>query len=254
MNAYSLSIWFGCLALESIVAIRALRTEWFRSYRIFFTYIIWVLFQDLVFLAIYFMGRKYYAPFYWAAEFATVALGCGVTWEVFQRALKCCPGAARMAKRVLALVLVAVVSKITVDFWNDVAPWPGTMIELERNLRTLQATSLIALGLLIAYYGIPLGRNLMGVLFGYGLFISSSVLNLTLRAFFGHTFQTTWIYLQPLCYSAVLAIWCITLWTFVEAPISPVQTQLEKDYAQLAKMTKRGFLQVRAYLGWGLRP
>ena len=254
MNAYVLSVWVGCVALESIVAIRALRTEWFRSYRVFFTYIIWVFFQDLFFLAVYFKGSSYYALLYWVAEFVTVALGCGVTWEIFQRALKGCPGATRMAKGVLALVLVTAVSKVAVNIWNDVAPWPGTMIELERNLRAIQATSLIALGLLVAYYGIPLGRNLIGILFGYGLFISTSVLNLTLRAFFGRPFQATWTYLQPLCYSAVLAIWCVSLWNFEEAPIPPAEPRLEKDYAQLATVTKKGLLQVRAYLGWGLRP
>ena len=254
MNAYVLSVWIGCLALESIVATRALRTEWFRSYRVFFTYIIWVFSQDLFFLVVYFKGRSYYAPLYWVAEFVTVALGCGVTWEIFQRALKCCPGAARMAKGVLAIVLVTAVCKVAVNIWSDVAPWPGTMIELERNLRAIQATSLIALGLLVAYYGIQLSRNVIGILFGYGLFISTSLLNLTLRAFFGPSFHTTWIYFQPLCYSAVLAIWCISLWNFEEAPNPAAELQLEKDYAQLAKVTKKGLLHVRAYLRWGLRP
>src|SRR3954463_1582921 len=145
MKTYVLSVWLGCLTLESVILMRALGIGWFRKYRVFFTYIAWVLFQDLCFLAIYFNASRYYARIYWFAEFITLVLGCGLTWEIFQRALRRCPGARRMANGVLAFVLMTALSKVAVNTWDGITPWSGTMIELERNLRAVQATSLIAL-------------------------------------------------------------------------------------------------------------
>jgi hypothetical protein len=232
---------------------RAVASEWFQKYRLFFAYVACVFAQDLFFLEVYFNARKFYSSMYWSAEFLTVVLGCGVTWEIFQGTLKRCRGAARMASSVLIFVLVTAISKIAVNVWDGVAPWPGTMVELERNLRTVQAAFLIALGLLVVYYGIPMGRNLIGIFFGYGLFISTSVLNLTLRAFLGAPFQAAWVYLQPLCYLAVLTIWCVSLWNYREVPAPRVEPRIESDYEQLALATRKGFLQVRAYLDKGFR-
>jgi hypothetical protein len=242
------------LAAESVVLIRALVSNWYRQYGFFFAYLACVFFQDLIFGVIYLDAQRYYAPIYWSAEFLSIALGCGVTWEVFRRALKHCPGAGRMARSVFAFALVAAVSKIAVNVWTGISLWPGTMIELERNMRAIQAVFFVGLALLVVYYGIPIGRNLTGILFGYGVFISTSVLNLTLRAFFGSSFQAIWANLQPPCYLAVLVIWSISLWNYQEAPIPSAEPRVETDYEQLVMFTKKGFLRVRAFLGKDLLP
>jgi len=78
-----------------------------------------------------------------------------------------------------------------VKAWNSPNWIPGkTTLETERDLRIVQVTLLIGLVALFAYYAVPLGRNLKGIIYGYGLFIATNVLHLTLRDSLGDSFET----------------------------------------------------------------
>jgi hypothetical protein len=99
-----------------------------------------------------------------------------------------------------------------------------------------------------------MGRNVKGIFTGYGLFIATSVVTLTLRASLGNAFQSAWVFLQPLCYTAVLGIWCRSLWNYAPVPAPQLRPKIEEDYQSLALMTRKGLLQARAFLGKSMRP
>ena len=61
-----------------------------------------------------------------------------------------------MARDVLLLVLIMVSTKGFGNAWNGEVPWQTAAIELERNLRAIQALSLIVLSVLTRYYAVPL--------------------------------------------------------------------------------------------------
>lgn len=251
----SLAVWLTTLIIEALLLLQALRGAFLRKYTFFYVYLGCVFFQSLFLLVVYLAKPKYYSPFYWYAEFLSVVLGSGVVWEIYRRALGRFPGAARMARNVLVFILLMVFSKVLVDTWNGTDWWPtGAVVELERNLRAVQATLLIGLVFVIAFYRIPLGRNSWGMMLGYGLFIGTSVIILALRVLLGDSFQTAWHYLQPLSYLLVLCIWCITLWSYNAAPVPKTEPKIEQDYQLLAGATRKGLLQARAYLGRAMRP
>lgn len=251
----SLAVWLTTLVLETLLLFRASKAGLLWKYLLFYVYLGCVLLQSFSLLVIYLAKPKYYAPFYWYAEFFSVLLGCGVVWEIYRRGLARYPGAARMARNVLLFMLLMVFSKVLVDTWNGTVWWPrGAVVELERNLRAVQAMVLIGLVIIIACYRIPLGQNLWGMLVGYGLFIGTSVINLTFRILLGDSFQTTWQYLQPLSYLAVLCVWCITLWSYQAVRLPKTEPKIEHDYHLLAAATRKRLLQARAYLGRAIRP
>lgn len=251
----SLAIWLGTLVLEAVLLLQALRRGLFRQYTLFYAYLACVLLVSLFLLVIYLAEPNYYAPLYWSGEFVGVVMGCGVVWEIYRQALGRFPGAARMARNVLLLILLMVVSKVSANTWNGAILWPvGTVVEVERDLRAVQAMVLIGLVIIIAFYRIPLGQNLWGMMLGYGFFIGTNVILLALRVLLGDSFQTGWYYLQPLSYVAVLCIWCVTLWSYNTAPVAKTEPKIEQDYQLLAEATRKGLLQARAYLGRALRP
>jgi hypothetical protein len=254
MKSYTLSIWFACVALEGLLLVRAWVSEWFREYPFFFAYLASVFMEDVFLLAVYLSNFRYYTPLYWYAEFFSLAIGCGVTWEIFRLVLRQYPGAGRMAHNALFFALVMVVTKALGDAWRDGVTWPSTAVELERNLRAIQAVALIVLALLGVYYVIPMGRNVKGIFTGYGLFIATSVVTLTLRASLGNAFPSAWVFLQPLCYTAVLGIWSSSLWNYEPAPAPQLQPKMEEDYQSLALVTRKGLVQARAYLAKSMRP
>jgi hypothetical protein len=99
-----------------------------------------------------------------------------------------------------------------------------------------------------------MGRNVKGILNGYGLFIASCVVTLTLRASIGRQFQASWVLIQPLCYTAVLLIWCGSLWNYSPAAALESRPKIEEDYEALARVTRKGLIQARGYLDKSVRP
>jgi len=249
-----LSLWLAGVVLEGLLLLRGLASGWFKKYPIFFAYLASVLAQELFLLAIYRFRFADYARVYWFEEFVSLVMGCGVTWEIFRATLERYPGAGKMARNVLLIALSMVVCKGLVNAWNSYTTWPTTGIELEGNLRAIQALALIVLAVLIVYYEVPMGRNIKGIVVGYGLFIATSVVTLTLRGSIGKTFQIAWVFLQPMCYLTVLFIWCGSLWKCDAAPLAEPQLKIEEDYRLLALATRKGLSQVRTLAGKVMRP
>ncbi len=252
---FSLTVWLMTIALEGLLLFRAARGGFLKKYVPFYVYVSFVFCLSSVRLVIYLAEPTYYQSFYWHTQPLSVFVGCVVVWEIYRRALGRFPGAARMARNLLLLILLIVVAKVLANVPNVSAGWlTGTTAELERNLRAVQAVLLMGLVTVIASYRIPLGRNLWGMLLGYGLFVGTSVINLTLRVLLGDSFQTAWQYLQPLLYLTVLCVWCVMLWSYEAAPLPKTEPKIEHDYQLLAAATKKSLLRARAYLGRAMRP
>lgn len=252
---FTFSIWFVTLGLELLLLLRALGTGFFQKYMFFYIYVTWVFVLSVARLVVYLNEPGSYSDFYWYTQLPSVFVGCGVIWEIYRQALGQYPGAARMARNVLLFAMLMVLSRVVVHAWSVPAWWrSGMTAEVERNLRTVQAVFLIALVLILAHYAIPLGRNLKGMILGYGFFISTSVVDLTFRIFLGDPFLKWWLYLQPFCYLLVLSVWCWTLWSYHAQPALRTEAKIEDDYQLLAARTKRRLLHARTYLGRAMRP
>lgn len=229
-------IWLIGLLGEGIPIVRAVQTGSIRRYIWFYVYLAAVLLRDALLFAVYFEWPKLYGIFYWGSESLVVLLGCALVWEVYRTAFARYPGAARVAQAVLLLLFTFTLSRIGVKAWNSPNWVPQrTTLETELDLRVVQAALLAALIVLFAYYAIPLGRNLKGIVYGYGLFLASSLVNLSLRGHLGERFQPLWQYLQPGCYMVVLGVWCWTLWNYSPVPVPEVEPALESDYEMLVQ-------------------
>ena len=81
-----------------------------------------------------------------------------------------------MARAVLSLLFVVATIK-TVTKTLSVREWwfYSTPSQVEGLLRVCQLLAILSLAVLFLVYSIPFGKNLRGILLGYGLFISWSV-------------------------------------------------------------------------------
>jgi len=247
--------WVTGLVLESILLVRALLGNSLKYYSLFYLYLISVLLPSACLFAIYHLWPNFYPPAYWFTQFLNILLGCALVWQVYKVALAQYPGAARMARNVLAFLFILAFTRIFVKAWNSPNWIPGrTTLETERDLRIVQLVLLIGLAGLFASYAIPLGRNLKGIIYGYGLFTATSVAHLTLRDYLGDSFQRAWQYIQPICYLAVLVVWCLTLWSYAPIPQPTTQPRLEADYESLIAATKSKVRSARSYVLRAMRP
>ena len=251
----STALWVIALALESALLVRAIRGNFLKHYRFFYLYLGWVLVSDLSLIPFYYLLPKTYGYAYWSSQYFSLFVGCCVVWEAYKVALARYPGVVRMARNVLPYLFILAITRIFVKAWNSPNWIPGkTTLETERDLRIVQVTLLIGLVALFAYYAVPLGRNLKGIIYGYGLFIATNVLHLTLRDSLGDSFERSWVHIQPLCYLFVLLIWCVSLWSYAPIPQPTTEPALEADYESLVAATRRKLHSARSYVLKGMRP
>lgn len=249
------AIWWGCIALEFALLVRCIVGRLLVCYPVFYGYILFVCLQSLVRYSTYRLQPQFYAPVYWITQWLGILIGCGVVFEVYRVGLRAYPGAARMARNLLALVFILASTNAIVDTSNDPRWWMlVTNNELELALRTVQALAIVALVILFLFYSIPFGRNLKGVLLGYGLFISQMVIWLKFFSPGTAKYPEFWFNLLPATYFVILVIWLTQLWSYAPNPEPRKAVQLEEQYQRVAGATSQRLREARGYLAKAVRP
>jgi len=242
IGLYSKVMGWACVLLLGLLACRALAGGTLKKYPAFYSYAMTVLLTTVVGLGVT-RGRSYFY-FYWVSEFIVLLLGIGVTWEIYMRVLAYYPGVRRLAWMLLSIIFSLVVVA------HSAAGHPTqafSFVALERDLRTVQAIVLLTLFALVAYYAIPLGQNVRGIAIGYIFLVATSVLNLSLRYYFGASFHPFWKYGGPLEFAVALGIWTATLWSYQPNP-KPSNEDLELDYEWLSGQAIRAMVRLRTHL------
>lgn len=243
-------IWWCGIALEFLLLFRAYRTRLWLSHPVFHLYILFVLVQSFLRLSVYHFRPGLYSYIYWTTEFVGVVIGCGIVYEIYRLGLVAFPGTARMARRLLTAVFAIALAKAIADASNDSRWWAeATIIDIERSLRTVQAFAIAALTALFLVYAIPFGRNLKGILLGYGLFIGVSVIWFMFLPTEGYQYRHLWSYLGPVTYDLALCIWAVYLWAPQPQQDLASHLRLEEQYQHVAARTRERLQQARGFLG-----
>jgi hypothetical protein len=247
--------WWSTNALEGLLILRAVRGRYFWKYPVFYLYLSYVLCESLLRFYFYIFRPDLFPMVYWISQFVSVTVGYCVILEIYRQALATYPGATRLARVCLVAIFVAVVTKVFLSTASRSVFLSGkAQVDLERDLRVAQAALIATIVVLVAYYAIPIGRNLMGMILGYGVFIGMTVIHLALRSHLGVAFQPVWQHLGWVSYSAALLIWCATLWSYHPSPHPSPEVEIERDYQRLALRTARLLTQFRAELVRVIRP
>jgi hypothetical protein len=255
MEILGYSIWWVSIALEVVLLLRSYRTKLRLRYPAFHLYILFVLVQSFLRLAVYHYRSGLYSYIYWTTEFIGVLLGCGIVYEIYRLGLAAFPGTARMARRLLTIVFAMALAKAVADASNDSRWWAeATTIDIERALRTVQAFAIVTLVALFLLYAIPFGQNLKGILLGYGLFVGVSVVWFTFLPAEGYQYRHLWSYLGPATYDLALCLWVVSLWSPQPQQDLATNARLEEQYQQVAARTRRRLQQARGYLGKVIDP
>jgi hypothetical protein len=245
---FSLSIWLVGIALELILIIRGVQRGLLHRYPVFYSYIAFVVVTDILLFVIRPTARPY-LYLYWIAEFVGLLLGCLVFLEFYRVALKPYPGTARVARALLAVLFVTAIVKTIFktlnvpEWWTNASP-----AQVEGLLRVCQLLAILALTVLCLFYSIPFGKNLRGILLGYGFYVSWSVLCLALVAAGVAKSDSLWSYTYPISYVLSVAVWTVHLWSYQPNPVQDRSIPLEQEYQRVAAATQRRLHDARGYL------
>ena len=245
----SQSIWLASITLEVLLLARGLQQRLISRFPVFYAYILFVFVSEIGSL----LTRPYSHPYvywYWITEFLGLALGCGVVFEFYRIGLTAFPGTARMARALLAIVFLIAAVKTVVATASVPVWWIyAKPVQVEGALRVCQALAIISLAVIFWFYAIPAGKQLRGILLGYGLFVSWSVVCLTFAAAGPDKSQTLWSYTYSASYLIALALWTSRLWSYQPGTVpAPASLPVEDEYEHIAAATHRRLENARGYL------
>jgi hypothetical protein len=245
---FSISIWSIGIVLEIALLTRGAVQGLLRRYPLFYSYIAFVLINDVLFFVLR-THPNTYLYYYWFAEFIGLVLGCLVFFEFYRVALRAFPGTARMTRALLSILTLLAMAKTVVTTINVPQWWSNaTPVQVEGVLRVSQLLAVLSLVALMLFYSIPIGKNLRGILIGYGLFVSWSVVCLALVAAGVAKADSLWSITFSISYLISLSVWTVHLWSYQPNPVPDRQIPLEQDYQRIAAATQRRLHSARGYL------
>jgi hypothetical protein len=247
----SQTIWGIGFAMEALILVRGLKTGLAFRYPIFYAYLLFVVAQSPIrFVANHWYYTTLYTPVFWGTEFTGLALGCLVVFEIFRVALADYPGTAKIARAILSFLFLLAIIKAATVLWGDPhIALNATPLQIERALRTVQAVAVAALVSAFAFYAVPFGRNLRGILLGYGIFIGERVICLTFIPDIGRGF---WFYAYSGSYIVAVSLWLMYLWSpHVLAHVE--KSASNSEYQSIAAATQTRLQVARGYLRKAVR-
>src|SRR5229473_5272152 len=232
-----------------LLLVRSTQGRLYRRYPTFYFYLGSVLIVSLLRFAVFTFRPSSYPALYWYTQYFAATIGYAVILEIYSQAFKKYRGAVRVANGLLLCILAAVILKIVAGAVSGSGWSPGeTMAALERDLRALQAALLLVIIALLAYYKIPAGRNLTGIVVGYSFYVAASVVSVGFGSLPGSGPRPGWRSALPIAYLAALSIWCFTLWSYHPNPEPSPGSKIERNYKVFSEQTKRILARARSYL------
>jgi hypothetical protein len=244
----SLSISSVGIVLELLLIFRGYQQKLLRRYPLFYSYISFVLISDVAMVFVR-VPPQTYLYMYWVVEFLGLVAGCLIVFEFYRVALGSYPGTARMARALLAVLFLLAMIKTVVSTLNVPRWWfEAKPAQVEGVLRVCELLAILSLVAVLLFYSIPIGKNLRGILLGYSVFVSWSVLCLALVAAGVAKFDSMWSYSYPFSYFIGLVIWAVHLWSYQPNPVPDRAIPLEQEYQRVAAATQRRLHDARGYL------
>jgi hypothetical protein len=242
----SLFLWLAGMMFELLLLVRCVQTRAFTKYIYFYSYIFCVFAVSAGLYIGRSMSPSFYDAWYWPTQFATLGIGCAVVLEIVRQALAAYPGAERLARLASCAVFAATFCYVE---WHVarrmVWSTSNATIELARDLRVIEALVLATVLAVVFYYRIELGKNVTGMILGFGAYIGMSLTTLALRSFVGPRFDTAWGVLQSASFVFATAVWTVALWTYSPNPKPP---DVGSGYDALVHGTRERLNSLRSQL------
>jgi hypothetical protein len=208
-------VWFsGCLIEVAILA-RSIQCKSFGKYSLFYAYIISLFGVSFFVRVAGIAGASYLIRLFLPLEFITCVLCCGVTLEIIRHVFAEHASLERSARRAAVVVFGMIFLELAIlaalrPHWSAA----DYVAHVAMDLQLAQAAGLTAILFLIGRYGIEVGRNMRGIILGFGVYLGASLILVPLRQLLGMQFYPAWRITQMSAFLAALCIWAVALWTY----------------------------------------
>jgi hypothetical protein len=203
------ALWVFPIIVQGAIVFGMVRRKLVKSFPIFFTYTLWVLFSEAGLLFVNPAGNVY-ANLYWCKDALAVVLGLAVIVEVLRYILP--PYSSPKFLRSLVSVLTALFAVTTLLMLIFAKPVVGNCglcqiaMLAERCVRFVQASSLIVVIGLMSALGLTWHHEALGILAGFGVYSTGALVALECSALHWMNF-TAFSMLNSAAYNVAALIW-----------------------------------------------
>lgn len=242
-------VWWATVLLELLIFFRTFRNGVLRAYPVFTDYLACVCAKSISVFVVCETKPSAYLYWYWGGEFVCVLAGYGFVLELLEKSLRSYEGPRRFARNT-GLVVLALIVGFTALQLTSTRGFSAirTSVEVERNLRSAELILLAVIVLVIRYYSISVGRNVKGLILGYGLVVAAIVMDNALRSYVGSGFQAIFSWVRSYSYLVALLAGTAALWSHDPNPVPRAATQLPADYELLTRTIRSALNGVRGNL------
>lgn len=203
--------------IEVVLLWRILHARLWRYFPYFSVYIVYLSLETIVFVALLVFWPKFYPATYWIDETITMLFWFLLIWEVFRQAFSGRTQMFRIVSRILIGILCVLALTYAVLGGGAYMHRLGFILpDLRRQIGMVQLALLAVVLVTSRYYGIALTRNVWGMALGFGVYASVSVINFADYELRG-AFATYVLYLRPVSFIAMIAVWTWAFWEYTPA-------------------------------------
>ena len=223
MHLLSMVIGIAGSFLELALLFRAWRGALLRHFPLFYSYIAYVFVGSTATFALYYLRSRFYPLAFWyfflvglLAEFAVLA-------QIGDHIFDSYPAVRVLGRFVICSVTAISLVYILPGLINPASKARG-LFDFTKGTLLAKAAIVIVLLAAARHVGIPLGRNVAGMLFGFSLYLGINVPNFVLHDAFGPAiYSRTFSTIGPLSWDLCLLAWTVALWRYEPAIPAPIR-------------------------------
>jgi hypothetical protein len=248
------AIGFLGLFVEGLLLWRLLKRRQWSRYPYFSAFIAYDFLRTIFLLeAVHYQNRSF-AVVYWRTEVVSLLFRFVVIWEVVRAVFSRDSTLHKLMWKVVAALMMILLPSILALSWDQALLghylYRYLSPAFEQYLSLVQAVLLLAPAAVARYYGIALGRNLRGLVFGFGAYLSLCAANFASLQTWSRFFPF-WRFLSVLTYIGMIVVWTWAFWNY--APSARLAAAGQEECTSWAGEWHRLWISTMKLLGGAIR-
>jgi NADH:ubiquinone oxidoreductase subunit K len=222
MNVFGVVDYFATAALQVVLLWRARQCRLLARFPFFYSYIVYNLCFTSVAYALYWIRPSLYPSAYWLYFLLSILVEFAVLVEISDHSFQPFPAIRNLGRGLTVLISATFALVYILPAILQPSPTPSSaLLDFALRASVTKAVILAVLLLTASHFGLKLGRNVVGLILGFSIFLGISVANFAAAQSFGRALyaRILWV-MSPIAFTLCLLVWTIALWESAPMPIT----------------------------------
>ena len=209
---------FGIL-LAGLLLVRGIGNKCLRQFPLFYSYIVYVFCGSILMYGVYWLKPAAYPSIYWLFFLISILVEFSVVAEISDHIFKNLP-ALRYLGRAITLIISASLALVYILPVIIRSPdSPAAFLGFALRASVTKVFILAVLFLVAQHYRLDPGRSVVGLMFGFSIYLGVNVANFAASVAYGIALYSKMLWIMsPIAFTLCLLVWTYALWEFSPQP------------------------------------